>query len=54
MFRASVFIALTTRTAGTADSVNHYFVHQRKQTKLQKDARHEINRNHNLRRSDHA
>jgi len=43
-FRASVckifalIIALTARTAGIADSVNHL-----KQTKLQKDARYNVN-----------
>jgi hypothetical protein len=47
-FRASVFIALSARTAGTADPVNHL-----KQTKLQNDARSHVNRNHHPRRSDH-
>ena len=49
-FRASVcrIIALTARTAGTGDPVNHL-----KQTKLQKDARYDVNRSHNRRCSDH-
>jgi hypothetical protein len=37
-------IALTARTAGTADPVNHL-----KQTKLQKDAHYNVNRRHNRR-----
>jgi hypothetical protein len=41
-------IALTARTAGIADPVNHL-----KQTKLQKDARYNVNRSHNRRCSDH-
>jgi hypothetical protein len=46
-FRASVcrIIALTARTAGTGDPVNH--LKQAKQTKLQKEAHYHVNRSYN-------
>jgi hypothetical protein len=46
-FRASIILAQTARTAGIADPVNHL-----KQTKLQKDARYNVNRSRNRRCSD--
>jgi hypothetical protein len=46
--------ALTARTSGTGDAVNHHFVNHLKQTKLQKDARYQVNRSHNRRCSDHG
>jgi hypothetical protein len=52
-FRASVFIAVTAWTAGTGDPVNHHFINHLKQTKLQKDARYQVNRSHNRRCSGH-